>query len=106
MPHDVPSEPWRAFLAELNAALEEPTSLHCNGGFAVVPAYGLARATADIDIVSVVPASGNPRLIAVPGKESGLRQRHGIYIDIVGVATVPEDYAGRLRPLFRRCGGS
>lgn len=100
MPHDAPAEPWLSFLNDLDAALGEPTELHCMGGFAVVQAYGLARATADIDVLSVVPFSRSGQLLKLAGKESRLREKHGIYLDLVTVATAPEDYASRLTPLY------
>ena len=67
MPHDAPAEPWLSFLNDLNAALEERIGLFCMGGFAVVQAYGLGRATADIDVLSVVPHSSSGRLLELAG---------------------------------------
>ena len=61
---------------------------------------GLARATADIDVLAVVPHSHGGRLVDLAGKESVLRQKHRIYLDVVSVATAPEDYASRLAPLY------
>lgn len=62
MPHDAPSEPWLSFLNDLDAALDGHTEVHCMGGFAIVQAYGLGRATADIDVLSVMPYSSGGRL--------------------------------------------
>jgi hypothetical protein len=50
-----PDEPWYSFLQDLDDRLTEETILHCMGGFAVVQAYGLARSTADIDVIAVHP---------------------------------------------------
>lgn len=100
MPHEAPSEPWLSFLTDLDAALDEHTELHCMGGFAIVQAYGLGRATADIDVLSVVPFSSSSRLLELAGKESLLRKKHGIYLDVVTVATAPEDYLARVTPLY------
>lgn len=100
MPHEAPSEPWLSFLNDVDAVLDEHTELHCMGGFAIVHAYGLSRTTADIDILSVVPYSSSGRLLDLAGKESLLRKKHGIYLDVVTVATAPEDYASRLTPLY------
>lgn len=99
MPHEAPSEPWLSFLNDLDAALDEHTELHCMGGFAIVQAYGLDRATADIDVLSVVPHSSGGRLLELAGKESLLRNRHGNYLDVVTVATAPEDCLARFTPL-------
>ena len=85
---------------DLDAALDEQTELHCIGGFAIVQAYGLGRATADIDVLSVVPCSSGARLLELAGKESLLRKEHGIYLDVVTVATAPADYLARVRPLY------
>jgi hypothetical protein len=100
MPPDVLGEPWLSFLNDLDSKLEEPTEFHCMGGFAVVQAYGLRRSTADIDVLSVVPYSSSARLLELAGKESSLRATYGIYLDVVTVASAPEDYASRLTPLF------
>ena len=45
MPRSAPAEPRLAFLNDFDAQLEEVTELHCIGGFAIVQAYGLERAT-------------------------------------------------------------
>jgi hypothetical protein len=98
---DQPPEPWLSFFNDLDQKLAEVTDLHCIGGFAVVHAYGMKRSTADVDVLSVVPHANVELLLDAAGKESRLRTRHGIYLDIVGVASAPEDYASRLIPLFR-----
>jgi Nucleotidyltransferase of unknown function (DUF6036) len=87
-------------LNDLDHEIGEVTELHCMGGFAVVYAYGLQRATADIDVLSVAPPGGTGRLIEVGGKESTLRRKHGIYVDVVTVALPPEGYRSRLAPLY------
>ena len=66
-------------------------------------AYGLGRATADIDVISVVPYGSASHLLELAGKESALRTRHGIYLDIVTVASVPESYETRLTALYPEC---
>lgn len=63
MPRSAPAEPWLAFLNDFDAQLEEVTELHCIGGFAIVQAYGLERATADIDVLSVAPYHSGSHLI-------------------------------------------
>jgi hypothetical protein len=50
---DAPPEPWLSFLNALDVGIDEPVDLHCMGGFVVVQAFGLGRATADIDVLSV-----------------------------------------------------
>jgi hypothetical protein len=100
MPHNAPAAPWLAFLDDLDASVDEPSELHCIGGFAIVHAYGLSRATADIDVLAVTPYPSIGRLLDLAGKESPLRQKHGVYLDLVTIATPPEDYAARIVPLF------
>jgi len=48
-------EPWRSFLRELDQAAAAETCLHCIGGFVVSQLYGLARPTADVDVLAIVP---------------------------------------------------
>lgn len=36
-------EPWRTFLAELDARAEHEVQVHCCGGFVVTVVYGLAQ---------------------------------------------------------------
>lgn len=93
-------EPWRSFLKDLDDQLTEETILHCMGGFAVVQAYGLARSTADIDGIAVLPYGKASQLVELAGKESALHGKHGIYLDVVTVASVPESYESRLRTLY------
>ena len=95
MPSDPLPEPWRSFLWELDTQLAGPTELHCFGGFVVAQCYGLMRPTADIDIL----ASKGTDLITIAtlaGRTSPLYKRHGVYIDVVRVADVPDNYDERL----------
>jgi Nucleotidyltransferase of unknown function (DUF6036) len=100
---DVPAEPWLSFLNDLETEIVEITKLHCMGGFAIAQAYGLERTTGDIDVLSVVPYTSTAKLIDLAGKESALRRKHRVYLDVVTVATAPEDYASRLIPLYSGC---
>ena len=100
MRRDTPAEPWLSFLNDLDAEIAGVTELHCIGGFAVVQAYGLARATADIDVLAVVPGSSSSALTDLAGKGSQLHSKHGVHLDFVTVATAPADYASRLITLY------
>lgn len=100
MPADSPSEPWRSFLLDLDDELEGATELHCLGGFVVAEYYGLMRPTADIDIIEATGATDLKSLAALAGKGSALAKQHHVYLDIVTVATVPEDYPSRLIHIF------
>jgi hypothetical protein len=62
--------------------------------------YGLSRATADVDVIAVTGASRLEDLQRIAGRGSALAKRHKVYIDIVTVAIVPEDYADRLIDIF------
>ena len=89
-------EPWRSFLLELDRLLSGPIELHCLGGFVVSELYELSRSTADIDVLVVRGQSGPAHLAALAGKESDLFKKYGLYIDVVAVAEVPDDYENRL----------
>ena len=95
MPSEPLPEPWRSFLGDLDKQLAGPTELHCFGGFVVAQCYGLMRPTADIDILE----SKGTDLITIAklaGRTSPLYKRHGVYIDVVTVADVPDNYDERL----------
>jgi hypothetical protein len=94
------SEPWRSFLRDLEHELGGPTELHCFGGFVVGEHYGLTRPTADIDIIKATGATDLKTLAALAGKGSALAKQHRVYLDIVTVATVPENYEARLIDMF------
>lgn len=95
MPTSALHEPWRSFLRELDRDLERPTELHCLGGFVVSEYYGLTRATSDIDILE--SRGTNVATIArLAGEGTPLHKRHKVYIDVVTVAYVPDDYESRL----------
>ena len=95
MPRNLP-EPWRSFLADLDALLEHDVHLHCCGGFVVAVLYGLARTTADLDVLSVLPIADQRALATVAGRGSRLHETHGVYLDVVTVATHPDGYEERL----------
>jgi hypothetical protein len=94
-PERIP-EPWSSFLSEIDAGLSEGVEFHCLGGFVVTVVYGFERPTADVDVLTVVPRGEVERLIDLAGKGSALHRKHGLYLDLVTVATVPEDYEQRL----------
>jgi hypothetical protein len=99
MPTDPLPEPWHSFLRDLDTRLAGPTELHCFGGFVVAQCYGLMRPTADIDILE--SRGTDPRTIAkLAGRNSPLHNRHGVYIDVVTVADVPDNYDERLTTAF------
>jgi hypothetical protein len=96
----VQAEPWLSFLNDLDREIDTETVLHCIGGFAVVQAFGLERATGDIDVLSVTPYQYSKRILELAGKESSLHRKHGLYLDVVTVTSVPESYESRSIALY------
>jgi Nucleotidyltransferase of unknown function (DUF6036) len=95
-----PPEPWRSFFDDLDRLLAEPVALHCFGGFVLIHAYGVARTTNDVDFISLIPNPLRQMLAGLGGKGSALHEKHKVYLDPVTVATPPDQYDSRLRPLF------
>ena len=93
-------EPWRSFWKEIDEIVTEPIEFHCLGGFVITLLYGLERSTSDIDVISVVPRNPVSALIDFAGEGSPLHKKYGIYLDVVGIATVPENYDERLTEVF------
>ena len=94
------NEPWRSFLTQVDTSLKEEVVLHCFGGFVVTTLYGLARATADVDVMMIAPGSAGRHLLGLAGKGSELHRKCGLYLDFVTIASVPEDYDQRLTEMF------
>ena len=99
MPTKLP-EPWLSFLNEIDESLTEETYFHCLGGFVVTIVYGFERepSTSDIDILTLV--KGSAAAIEKAREGSELYKRYGLYVDPVGIATLPEDYEDRLSEVF------
>ena len=102
MPLETLNEPWRSFLEDLDEQLAGPTELHCFGGFVVAEYYGVSRATADVDVIAVIGAARPEDVQRMAGRGSALAKQHKVYIDIVTVGAVPDDYADRLIDIFPR----
>lgn len=103
MPFATPPEPpvpWKAFLLDLDRALSRPVELHCAGGFVVAVCHGFARVTADVDYVEIVPSDALGVLQELAGPGSMLAKKHGLYVQHVAVASLPESYAERAVGLF------
>jgi hypothetical protein len=88
-------EPWLSFLREIDQQIDEVTVLPCLGGFVVTECYGNLRTTADFDVLDVAPKSMSAKLIKLAGRGSELAFRHRLYIEVVGVASVPYEYESR-----------
>ncbi|MGO4882232.1 MAG: DUF6036 family nucleotidyltransferase [Bryobacteraceae bacterium] len=100
MPNERPTEPWFAFLSDLNAQLSEGADLHRMGGFVVSQCYGFARETADLDILNVIPLQATSALEALAGKASALHRKHRVYLERIGIANFPDSYETRLFRVF------
>jgi hypothetical protein len=100
MPREGPPEPWKSFLEDIDATLDRTIVLNCIGGFALAMLYALPRPTVDIDCLSVIPVEGTAPILSLAGEGSALHKQHGVYLQHVGIVTVPEDYADRLIPIF------
>lgn len=62
--------------------------------------YGLPRPTIDVDCLAVIPVGEIARLQALAGAGSALHKKHGVYVQHVGIVTVPENYTHRLMVMF------
>lgn len=100
MPRKRPPEPWNAFLLEIDKRFDHPVVMHCIGGFAISMLYGLPRPTIDVDCLCVIPAEDIVTLQSLAAEESALHKKHGVYVQHVGIVTVPENYTDRLKPMF------
>ena len=98
MPANTPPEPWLSFLREIDGFLAEETQINCLGGFVITQVYGAARSTADVDVLTMVNVV--PGLFGFAGEGSELHKRYKVYLDPVGIATLPENYADRLTEIF------
>lgn len=95
-----PVEPWRSFLAELDGLLEGPVELRCLGGFVVTQQYGIGRETSDIDFLWVLTQTPRDDIESLAGLRSKLHRKYRLYMQHVGIATPPADYADRLTRMF------
>ena len=96
MPSKSIPEPWQSFLSAIDTTLNEDVELHCLGGFVITVLYDLARPTADVDVIAITPTSEIESLLSLGGQGSLLHRKHKVYLQFVGVATVPDSYKERL----------
>ena len=100
MPPEQIPEPWASFLSQVDDRLDEDVELHCFGGFVVTMLYGLTRSTGDVDVLPAANRTAVQHLITTAGKGSELHRKHGVYLDFVTIASVPEGYDERLTEMF------
>jgi hypothetical protein len=104
MPREAPSSPtivepgypWGSFLREIDGKLTEEIQLQCLGGFVLTQYYGIGRQTSDIDCIVVLDS----KTIDFAGEGSDLHKKYRLYLQYVGIATPPCNYASRLRRMF------
>jgi hypothetical protein len=70
------------------------------GGFVITQLYGLTRSTVDLDALLIVPGDQQERLREKGIKGTALHRKHGVYLDVVAVASAPYDYDERLTEMF------
>ncbi len=93
-------EPWKSFLNEIDAALEEETRFHCIGGFVIAMLYNLKRETSDLDFICCIPRESDIKLYELAGEGKTLYKKYGVYLDPVKIVTVPDNYEERLIEMF------
>ena len=91
-----PGYPWGSFLREIDEKLTEPIQLPCLGGFVITQYYGLGRETSDIGCLVLLGS----KPIDFAGEGSDLHKKYRVYLQYVGIATPPCDYADRLQRMF------
>jgi uncharacterized nucleotidyltransferase DUF6036 len=96
----LPPEPWHSFLAELDALAPEEVRFECLGGFVVTKLYGMQRQTADVDVFSIMPLPQRKDFLLKAGQDSAMHRKHGVYLDFVGVVTLPYHYEDRLLVMY------
>lgn len=101
MPHDQPIDPWRSFFGDIDAALNQELAFHCLGGFVAKALYDLPRETSDVDVLPVASNKEIDAVIDSAREGSDLHRKYGVYLQVVGLAPIPEDYESRLTEMFR-----
>ena len=76
--------------------------MHCLGGFVMTMLYGLARPTADVDVLPLGSHVATKSLIELAGAGSTLHKKYRVYLQIVGVAQIPLNYDDRLTEMFAK----
>ena len=96
----LPPEPWHSFLKELDALAIGTVDFQCMGGFVVTQLYGLNRSTGDLDVLSIAPVEQRKEFLEKAGRGSALHKKYKIYLDYVGVASIPYEYENRLVEMY------
>ena len=62
--------------------------------------YDAPRTIADINVISVIPNDQTRNLLELAGEGSPLDGKHGVYLDCIGITTLPENYEDRLTEIL------
>ena len=100
MPSKSIAEPWWSFFTDIDATITEQVDLHCLGGFVLTVLYDAPRSTADVDVIAITPRTEIEPLMRFAEQGSELHRKHKVYLQLVGVVTVPDGYEERLREIF------
>src|ERR1043165_7175424 len=100
MPSNPIPEPWHSFFADIDESLKEQLALHCLGGFVMTILYRLDRPTEDVDVLPIGATAQTESLLRLAGEGSVLHKEHKVYLQVVGVVTVPVNYEDRLKEMF------
>lgn len=98
-----PPEPWHSFLRDLDASLNEQIELYCMGGFLMKVQYHLERPTSDVDVLEIVPVAQTRAVLEMAGAQQLLHRQHGVYLQHIGIVTLPENSRSRAVELFPGC---
>ena len=93
-------EPWRSFFGEIDGTLNQEVTFHCLGGFVAKILYDLRRETSDVDILPIATNKEIDSVISTAKEGSSLHKKYGVYLQIVAVVSIPEDYESRLIDMF------
>lgn len=100
MPHDFLPEPWKSFLSEIDAALNQDVALQCLGAFVAKVIYHLQRETSDVDILPVAGNTETESALKLGLEGSKFHAKYKVYLQIVGIAPIPLDYEERLTEIY------
>lgn len=89
---------WQNFLSDIDQHLAAPVQITCIGGFALTEVHGAPRTTGDLDLIES-SSKAIEELQSIAGKGSALHKKHKLYVEYVGVVTMPIEYESRLTPL-------
>ena len=62
--------------------------------------HGLPRPTVDVDCLTIIPVDKTAVLQSLAGEGSALHKSYGVYMQHVGIVTVPENYTDRMTLMF------